>query len=143
AGLREQDLAHKASRSAAELRALLDNMAEGVAVFDAARQVVLVNALGRALLGFGAANPTIDDYRACELRTIDGGRLDFARDVLDPLLEGTRVVDEDVLVRRPDGSQRRLAWSGSAVRDERGQVVLALKVFRDVTELWELETARQ
>src|SRR5436190_1744954 len=51
AGLREQEQADRARRDAAESKALLENMSEGVIVLDADGAISLVNPVGRALLG--------------------------------------------------------------------------------------------
>ncbi|WP_437653665.1 ATP-binding protein [Sorangium sp. So ce1182] len=143
AGIREQELAERASQSAAELRALLDVMSQGVTVFGAAREVVLVNPAGRELLGFSSESPTLDDYRRCDLRHLDGAPLDFEQDVLSRVLGGEPFAEEEVLLHLPDGAVRHLVLSGGAVRDARGEVALAMNLYRDVTQVRELEQVRE
>ncbi|WP_437928559.1 ATP-binding protein [Sorangium sp. So ce291] len=143
AGIREQELAERASQSAAELRALLDVMSQGVTVFGAAREVVLVNPAGRAMLGFSSERPTLDDYRRCDLRHLDGARLDFEQDVLSRVLGGEPFAEEEVLLHLPGGAVRHIVLSGGAVRDARGRVALAMNLYRDVTQVRELEQVRE
>ncbi|MGK3974406.1 ATP-binding protein [Sorangium sp. So ce118] len=143
AGIREQELAERASQSAAELRALLDVMSQGVTVFGATREVVLVNPAGRAMLGFSSESPTLDDYRRCDLRHLDGARLDFEQDVLSRVVGGEPFAEEEVLLHLPDGAVRHLVLSGGAVRDARGEVALAMNLYRDVTQVRELEQVRE
>ncbi|XXT20896.1 ATP-binding protein [Sorangium sp. So ce429] len=143
AGIREQELAERASQSAAELRALLDVMSQGVTVFGATGEVVLVNPAGRAMLGFSSESPTLDDYRRCDLRHLDGARLDFEQEVLSRVVRGEPFAEEEVLLHLPGGAVRHIVLSGGAVRDARGQVALAMNLYRDVTQVRELEQVRE
>ncbi|XYH99277.1 ATP-binding protein [Sorangium sp. So ce1128] len=144
AGIREQELAERASQSAAGLRALLDAMSQGVTVFGATREVVLVNPAGRAMLGLSSERPTLDDYRRCDFRYLDGARLDFEQDVLSRIMRDEPFVEEEeVLLHLPDDAVRHLVLSGGAVRDAQGQVTLAMALYRDVTQIRELEQVRE
>ena len=143
AGIREQELADQASQRSAELTALLAAMAEGVTVFDATGEVVLVNPVGREMLGFSSESPTLDDYRRCDFQHLDGAPLDFEKDVLSRMLRDEPFAEEEVLLHAPDGRVRHIVLSGSAVRDARGQMALAMNVYRDVTQVRELEQVRE
>ncbi|MDB4959600.1 MAG: senX3 [Myxococcales bacterium] len=143
AGLREQDLAAAAHQSAEKLRAVLDNMTEGVTVFDRRGEVVLLNPVARAMLGLGSDRGTADDYRRLDVRVLDGTPLDFDRDALRPMLEGTRFADTEVLLNRPGHGVRHLVASSSDVRDVDGEIELVILVVRDVTDLRNLEQIRE
>jgi PAS domain S-box-containing protein len=143
AGLREQELASEAQRRAAELKALLDNMMEGVSVFDASGTLVLMNPAGRRLLGFSSATPSLDDYRGCDFRNASNQPVSFETAVLSRLLRGESFNDHEIVIRREDGHQCHILMSGSAVRDAHSAMTLAITVFRDVTQLRELERQRQ
>ncbi|WP_438031172.1 PAS domain-containing sensor histidine kinase [Sorangium sp. So ce233] len=144
AGIREQELADQANQSAAELRALLTVMSQGVTVFGATGEVVLVNPAGRAMLGLSGESPTLDDYRRCDFRHRDGRPLDFVQDVLSRVMRGEPFAEEDeVLLHLPDGAVRHIVLSGGAVRDAQGQVALAMSLYRDVTQVRELEQVRE
>ncbi|WP_437486638.1 PAS domain-containing sensor histidine kinase [Sorangium sp. So ce1014] len=143
AGIREQELADEASQRAAEIKALLAAMAEGVTVFGATGEVVLVNPVGRAMLGFSSESPTLDDYRRCDFQHLDGAPLDFEKDVLSRMLRDEPFAELEVLLHAPDGTVRHIVLSSAAVRDARGQVALAMNVYRDVTRIRELEQVRE
>ncbi|WP_437735004.1 ATP-binding protein [Sorangium sp. So ce1335] len=144
AGIREQELAERASQSAAELRALLDAMSQGVTVFGATGKVVLVNPAGRAMLGLTSESPTLEDHRRCDFRRPDGAPLDFERDVLSRVMRGEPFAKEDeVLLYLRDGAVRHIVLSGGAVRDAQGRVALAMSLYRDVTQVRELEQVRE
>lgn len=140
--LREQEHAERERRSAAQVRALLESMSEGVTIFDAAGGLVSVNSCARKLLDLPAA-PLLDDFLRLDLRRRDGSTLDFAQDAIARLLRGESFTDEEVVLHRGDGAERSLLVSGSAVREDDGGVVLAFQVLRDVTELRELEQMRE
>lgn len=119
-------------------------MSEGVAVFGASREVVLVNPAGREMLGLSGERPTLDDHRRCDFRHLDDTRLDFEREVLSRIVrDGSFVEEDEVLLHLPDGAVRHLVLSGGAVRDARGQVALAMALYRDVTQVRELEHVRE
>jgi PAS domain S-box-containing protein len=143
ASVREQELAERANRGAAELKAILDNMDEGVTVFDAAGQTLIVNPKGRAILGFDENDTSSEAYRSFRMSREDGSEVDFDRDLLGPLLAGKSFSDLALLLRRPDGRERHVVMSGSVVRGGGGEVVQAVKVYRDVSELHHLEQTRQ
>lgn len=142
AGLRAQASADEARRHTTELKALLDNLTEGITVFNANNDVVFVNPVGRDILGFTADQPSLNDYRACDFRETDGTPFDVVNDLVRRMLRGERFSEKDVVVTRPDGTSRHLVISGSAVCDDTGKPVLAINAYRDVTDLRELEQRR-
>jgi signal transduction histidine kinase len=143
ASLREQETAEQARRREAELTALLDNMTEGVTLFDADGEVVMANPVGRQLFDFTKERPTLADYQRAELRSLDGRAADFAEDVLERLLHGERFADQELILMRQGAPPRHLSFNGTAVRNGDGRVVLAIQTFRDVTALRELERMRE
>lgn len=142
AGLREQELAEQALRKTEEMNALLENMTEGVVVADGGGQIVLMNPVGRRILGFSEI-PTFEEYSRRELRYCDGGRVPVEECGLGRALRGERFNDEELILVGPEGAQQHLVFSGSALRDATGAVVLAINVFREVSTLRELEATRE
>ena len=141
--LREQELAGRANEAVSHLTALLQTMTEGVTVFDGNGQIVLVNAVGRNILGcFLGADLQAADYDRCDLRDQDGKPIRFADRFLQRLLRGESFSEEPVVLVKPSGEQRHLVFSGNAVRDGNG-VTLAVNVYRDVTELRNLTALRE
>ncbi len=137
ASIRELEVAETARQRADKLQALLAAMTEGVSVFAANTEVMLTNACGCAMLGLPTMEADLDDYRACDLRGLDGAPLDFDRDVLAGLLAGA-VAERELAV-----SDRRIVYSGGVVRGPGGEVDLSIMIYRDVTALRDLERARE
>ena len=143
AGLREQELAERALQQAAEMNALLDNMTEGVVIAGGSGKIVLMNPVGREMLGFPEM-PTLEEYHRLDLRRRDGTTpVPVEERGLSRAIRGEQFSDDEMTLIRPDGSQRHLLCSGSALRDPSGAVVLAINVFRDITRLRELEATRE
>lgn len=142
AGLREQELAEQAQRKTEEMNALLENMTEGVVVADGGSYILLMNPVGREILGFSEI-PTLEEYCRRELWYGEGTRVPAGECGLARALLGEQFSDEERLIVGADGSQRHVIFSGSALRDATGAVVLAINVFRDVSKLRELEATRE
>jgi PAS domain S-box-containing protein len=143
AGVREQAAAEQATDAVKQLTALLQTMTEGVTVFNGQGRVLLVNTVGRAMLRCFGAAATVEDYRRCELISLDRTPVDFQRDILGRLLRGEHFSDQELVLLRPDGTERHLLLSGNAVRGSTGQVALAINVYRDVTDIRLLEQVRE
>jgi PAS domain S-box-containing protein len=145
ASARQQELAERAQRQAAQGGALLNSLNEGVVVVDSAGQLVLINPSGRELLGVTPADETRTVASWTQTRFFSAGGQPLASDdqPIARALRGESFTDYETLLRRPDGHHRRVTFNGSAVRDERGLVDLAICVFRDVTNLRELEHAKE
>jgi PAS domain S-box-containing protein len=142
AGLREHELAERAQQKTDEMNALLANMTEGVVVADGGGHIVLMNPVGRRILGFSEV-PTLEEYCSRQLWYGDGTRVPAREGGLSRALRGEQFSDEELLIVAPGGSQRHIVFSGSALRDATDAVVLAINVFRDVTKLRELEATRE
>lgn len=136
-------LAHEASdRQAQLLRSMVDAMSEGVTVVGPDGRVTLQNPACAELLGIGHL-ASADDV-APSVFLPDGAPVPAGSRPTVRALAGEAVRDEDYLVRRPDGSTRRIRVSAThlpplTARDE-NQAVL---VFHDVTEDVEREAALQ
>lgn len=144
AAVREQELAEEARREAAKMDALLRSLSDGVAVFDPAGRVVMINAAGREAAGVpdAAEGWTPAEYRHLDLRRSDGTPLPFEEQPLARAIRGERFSGAEVVLVHPGDSRRRLTVSGSVVRNDAGEVILAVLVFRDVTELRRLEALK-
>jgi signal transduction histidine kinase len=127
---------------------VLDQMADGVIIADAAGRVRWVNPAAARMHGQAVADPTglppegwdrrgnrHDRYDRHDLRRVDGTpyppeELPLARALTrDEVVEG-----EEWLVRHPDGTLVRLLGSAAPLRDARGRRLGAVLVMRDVTE---------
>lgn len=137
-------LAREAQQRAAELQSVLDNMVEGVFVCDTAGRITLANEASARV--FGLATPNEARRTLAELpdllriRHPDGQP--FAPDelALARALDGRTVEAEDQIIYNSRvGQDVYIRVSAAPIRGEDGQVVAAVSVIRDVTELIELD----
>ncbi|RAQ96969.1 sensor histidine kinase [Thermogemmatispora tikiterensis] len=139
--------AYEATLRANQLEATFEAMTDAVFIFDCEGQILSVNAAARRFLSRVAPLPdkemTIDDYLALlDLRDAAGQPLPREQWPSQRLLRGEVLADaplSDLLLRLPGGCERRISVSGSPVRDDRGCVIGAVAIGRDVTERYLLE----
>ncbi len=135
--LREQEHAER-------LKALLENLTEGVVIADTTGRVTLMNDAGRAINGLEKDDvPTLAAFNTAEAFDLDGRALPLEARPLMRALRGEEFTDYETVRQRPNGERRRIVSTGTNVRDDRGQVSLAIVVFRDITELRLLEKERE
>jgi PAS domain S-box-containing protein len=126
------------------MQALLASLTDGVTVIDSSGRVTLHNEAAVRITGtshelaLGAL-----DYSGTALLRPDSTPVSPEEMPGVRLLRGERLVGQEYILVRADGARCRLAASGGVVRDESGEVALAILVFRDVTELRELEQQRE
>lgn len=130
--IREQELAESEWRQRVQLTALLENLSEGVAIGDADGRLIMLNETARSILG--ADEPTVCDL---EGRPLLDHQHPFARAV-----RGESFEEYEVAYPRTNGERRRVVFTGTSVMNARGEVELAIIVFRDVTKLRRLEQHR-
>jgi PAS domain S-box-containing protein len=133
--VREQEHAEAEGQQRAQLTALLENLKEGVVIADQGGRLLMINGAARAILGAGDDLHTIDELHSQEAHDVEGHPLSTEQRPLMRALRGEQFVDYEVLRLRPNGEQCRVVSTGTSVRDENGDVALAIVVFRDVTEL--------
>ncbi|MDQ2805499.1 MAG: response regulator [Chloroflexota bacterium] len=128
-------------RQAAELDGTIQQMVEGVAVVDRDGNLTKINPAGVALLGRGiiALEPGVDYAERYGLCAVDGTPCAAADLPLEQARNGTTISGQDLLVRRPDGSERVLSVSAAPLYNEAGRPNGAVAVFHDVTRTRELE----
>lgn len=138
--------AHReAERAKSQLAAVLENLAEGVTLADPTGRIAMVNRAGREMLGLPeqVEEWTLEESHRLDIRRLDGTPLPTDERPLDRALRGERFARQEVLLVRSDGSERRIVFSGSALRDDEGKVSLAAVAYHDVTELRQLEQTRE
>ena len=141
--IREQEHAEAEARQRAQLNTLLGNLDEGVVIADSSGRVLMANAAARTILGFREEDlGTIGALNAVEVHDLEGRPLAHAERPIMRALRGEHFVDQEVLCIRPSGERRRVVSTGACVNADRGDVALAIVVFRDVTELKRLEQQR-
>lgn len=139
----QRRLAQETAARANELETVIEAMADGVAVYDAAGRMRRVNTAGRQIFGFDALPPEYatlpmdERERMLGLRNEQGDALDGAKWPIARLLRGETLrgaTGLDLVRRLPDGSEIFINLSGAPLRDAEGRVMGAVAIARDVTE---------
>ncbi|MBI4321362.1 MAG: GAF domain-containing protein [Chloroflexi bacterium] len=142
-----EELARAARSHAAELDAVIDNMAEGVIVANVQGDVVHINHKALSILGFGPGEATprrLEDFSALlDIRYPDGQIVPAEECPLMRALRGEVLTEHELVLNARDGRRRDLLLGASSVRDESGRVALGIVVFRDITPLREMERQRE
>nr|BBH93843.1 hypothetical protein KTA_20420 [Thermogemmatispora argillosa] len=139
--------AYEATLRANQLEATFEAMTDAVFIFDSEGRILSVNAAARRFLSRVAPlierEMTVDDYLAqLDLRDATGQPLAREQWPSRRLLQGEVLADapfSDLILHMPNGCERRISVSGSPVRDDRGCVIGAVAIARDVTERYLLE----
>lgn len=141
--IREQEHAEGEAQQRAQLNTLLENLKEGVLIANPSGRVLMTNDAARDILGFGDEDlSTVAALDSPEAHDLDGTPLGREAHPLMRALRGEQFMDYEVLRVRPNGERRRVVSTGTSVRDDSGNIALAIVVFRDVTELRRLEQQR-
>jgi PAS domain S-box-containing protein len=141
--IREQEHAEAEAEQRAQLNALLENLQDGVFIADQSGRVLMVNDAARTIMNVNDEDlRTTDALRSLEAHDLEGYPLSSDQRPLMRALRGEQFVDYETLRISPNGERRRIVSTGTSLRDEGGNVELAIVVFRDVTELRRLERQR-
>lgn len=132
----KEQLLEELHRAAEERQAILENMVEGLAVLDSARNFVYMNAAGRKLLDVppdAGQDGTTQLLGMHELKGPDGQVLSanerpHARVMRGEILRGMEV---DIALPRRVATCR---FQGAPLRDRTGRIVGAVLTFEDITE---------
>ncbi|MCP3143639.1 ATP-binding protein [Pyxidicoccus xibeiensis] len=138
---RQHDLLSQLRRRSAELRAIIDNMVEGVFVADAEGRLSFVNHAGLRMCGGDPLDAiSLDGVipRTCALRSLDGAPLERETLPMFRALRGEVVVGCDIRVLQP-GGERILRMNAAPIPDEEDRVSAAVVVIHDVTEAVEFD----
>jgi PAS domain S-box-containing protein len=136
--LENRFLFYSAEAERQTLEGVLNTLPTGVMVIDRQGHLMLTNDLARQLLGLDEVEPFE------RLHTATG--VPYAEDDFPPnyaLQTGEAVASEDMSVIDADGYHTDLIVNAVPVRDPSGNVISAVAVFQDVTELRELEAVLQ
>lgn len=141
-----EELLQQVERQAAQLTATFEAMVDGIAVYDAAGNVLHRNEAFYRLLRLepGAAPPLWDDFiRQMHLRWPDGRPMRREETHSFRALGGETIRDEVVLVRDGEGRDRSMSQNAAPIRAADGTVIGAVVVFNDVTERLAEERERE
>jgi len=131
-------------RSRMEIAAVLDNMVDSVFVVDRTGRITLVNHAAARLTGFASPadvpEPMVELARRVRFDHPDGTPYEATQiPILRALGGETVVLDKGTIFLSGSAQKRYLHTSASPMRDAGGQVVGAIAVSRDVTELVEFD----
>jgi PAS domain S-box-containing protein len=133
----------EAERQATQMSELFGSMTEGVTIVDPSGRVLLRNAAAVEMTGVAEGKRlSPEDYPGVRLLSLDGRPIPREKIPVFRLLGGGRLVDEEFLLGRADGSRIRIACSGGTVRNDKGEIELAILTFRDMTAFRRLENAK-
>ena len=120
----------------AMLDLILNSMSEGVIAIDTEGRFLLFNATARKIFSAPEAGVRFDDWRPKnQLRRLDTKNSVLSDGPLLQTLRGARIDNLDLLYSRPGSQDRILRVSTRPLRGPDRQLVGALTVFMDVTEL--------
>ncbi|MDQ2787004.1 MAG: PAS domain-containing protein [Chloroflexota bacterium] len=140
---RIEELAWGAAQRARELETVIASIADGVMVTDAEGRIVLENAASRRLTGRTQSAVSFDletQVTAQDLRDPGGTPMPPDDLPLGRAVRGEMVTEQVLIVRRADtGEDRFLMCSSAPVRDDSGAITGAVAVFRDITEMKQLD----
>ena len=140
---RIEELAWGAAQRARELETVIASIADGVMVTDAEGRVVLENAASRRLTGRTQSAVSFDletQVTAQELRDAGGAPIPPNDLPLGRAVRGEMVTEQVLTVRRADtGEDRFLMCSSAPVQADSGTITGAVAVFRDITEMKQLD----
>ncbi|MES2919026.1 MAG: PAS domain S-box protein [Pseudomonadota bacterium] len=136
--------AANADRSRGQLEAVFESIEDGIAVFDTAGNLILLNQALARMNRFSGVEEMQRHLayfdRLFELRDNEGRRLPLEQWPASRLLRGERFSDCQLQVTRHDiGLSTYASYSGAPVLDEAGRQVLSVLVHRDITARKALE----
>ncbi len=134
----------EAESQAEQVRAILENLSEGVSVVSSEGALLMRNRMARDIMdGTWPPRHPMGYVREVKLYRPDGSPMSRAEWPVTRVLPGEAFRDKEVLLERPDGTRLTLQVSGVPLRDDAGRVSLGVLTYRDVTELRRLERAKE
>lgn len=133
----EEELARVASEldtARVRISSILEGLSSGLALVDAAGDVIHLNRAGEAILGVSEADARGRDYRVV-LADVPA----FCERIAAALEAGRPESRAEFFVRRRRGGSMPVGLSTSILKDESGEDRGVIAIFRDLTEAREME----
>ncbi len=136
----------QSEREKARLRAVIDQLPEGVVIFEGQEgRTVAANRAAEKLWGHAfIPDVHIPEYaRRYRMENLDGTPRSPKHTVASRVLTtGQPILSEQMMIVRPDDSRITVLVNGAPLLDEQGDVTGAVVVFQDISEMKQLEYLR-
>lgn len=137
-----EDIARHQHELAAELRAVIEAIPDGIFACDVKGVVTRTNAKGAAMLGL-TMDQTLEsgaDYNELlHMRYLDGRPVPPEEYLRVRALRGETVSGRFIMYRYDSGEERQILNSAAPIRDADGALTGAVVVISDITDLYRLE----
>ena len=127
---------------AAELEATIGSIADGVIIYNAAGDIVRLNALAARFLGYSPderREPPPEQREMFRMHHLDGSPMRLEETATWRALRGETVIGSLGILRLPDGERVFLSASAAPIYTDDGRQIGAIATFTDVTQLHELQ----
>jgi PAS domain S-box-containing protein len=125
------------------LKAMMENISEGIVACDASGQLSLINKTTRKLFSLASENIETSDWKDYyDLYHSDGIRpISDSEFPLYKAFQGERVTNFEMIIRPKAGITKIVLCSGEEIRTNDGRKLGAVVVMRDISEIREKEKA--
>ncbi len=142
----ERELAEarlQAERIATQLRTIFESVEERLYVCDRDGNAIMSNSVARRTYGSPKVAPSVGDMPGLmEVFDLDGHQLDLPEWPISRVLRGEHIHSVEVRVRfKAIDQERILNCNGSAIRDQSGEILMAVLSSADITERIRTEEA--
>ena len=144
----EAALRFEAQSNLAQLRAVVESMAEGVIIADPQGRAVSLNPMALRMLGFRAPEEVIgrdlrEVVRGFEWRDPAGQPLSPGKAPLERMLRGESFTDLTAFVKNVESGEEWVgSYNGRPVRTAAGDIFLSVLTSRDITAQWRVDEQR-
>ncbi|MCE5324592.1 SpoIIE family protein phosphatase [bacterium] len=137
------DARANAEQHANEMESLISGMSDGVAFFDSAGNLRLINSAGSHLLGVKSKVSSNEWAKSISRYTLEGQEMPPETIPLTRALNGENIIDERYRIVTVSGCDFIAGVSAAPVKDCNNEVVGATLVFRDIGNLVAFEEQRR
>ncbi|MBX9704303.1 MAG: PAS domain-containing sensor histidine kinase, partial [Silvanigrellaceae bacterium] len=129
----------KMERSLSQLEAILENMSEGLAIFDTSRKLIRMNSVALAIHGYKDNNSVIADFNNLDklfiLQDLEGNLIDQEELPISKALRGEKFSGYELKVSCLSTEKNFVAsFGGALAKSKSGEVILAFITIRDITD---------
>ena len=133
------------ARQREELTTVFEQLADGVLLSDPAGRILKINSAGRKILSFNTVNADVNAspviaksmeeiVKQFDIRHQDGEPVDLANLVVFRAMSTGEVVEDQVVLRPPEGSEIILSTKAAPLVGTESELIGSVMILRDVTE---------